>query len=124
MDVSDYPDKYPDSNAYQVAENLFQDHYLHPLGNDAKYVRLEKMHMKDSRCDGLVKETAAALNEDTVALMLLAVQRGNIDLSVNTALNRVHRLTGFEVEEVIRECLIAFPYIWLVSTSSYLYFSD
>ncbi|KAF8270882.1 hypothetical protein EI94DRAFT_665315 [Lactarius quietus] len=46
------------------------------------------MHMKDSRCDGLVKETAAALNKDTVALMLLAIQRGNIDLSVNTALNR------------------------------------
>ncbi|KAF8258801.1 hypothetical protein EI94DRAFT_1753412 [Lactarius quietus] len=41
MDVSDYPDKYPDSNAYQVAEKIFQDHYLRPLGNDAKYVRLE-----------------------------------------------------------------------------------
>ncbi|KAF8267303.1 hypothetical protein EI94DRAFT_1581739 [Lactarius quietus] len=88
MDVSDYPDKYPDSNAYQVAEKIFQDHYLRPLGNDAKYVRLEKMHMEDSRCDGLVEETAAALNEDTVALMLMAVQRGNIELSVKTVLRR------------------------------------
>ena len=41
MDVSDDPDKYPDGNIYQVAEKRFQDHYLRPLGNGAKYVRLE-----------------------------------------------------------------------------------
>jgi hypothetical protein len=41
MDVLDFPDEYPDSNAYQVAEKLFEDHYLRPLGTDAKYVRLE-----------------------------------------------------------------------------------
>ena len=44
--------------------------------------------MKDSRCDGLVEKTAAALNEDAVALMLLAVQRDNLELSVKTALSR------------------------------------
>jgi hypothetical protein len=44
--------------------------------------------MKDSRCDSLVEKTAIALNEDTVALMLLAVQRGNLALSVKTALRR------------------------------------
>ena len=43
------------------------------------------MHMKDRHCDGLVAMTAAALNEDTVALMLLAVQRGNLRLSVERA---------------------------------------
>jgi hypothetical protein len=32
--------------------------------------------------------TAAALDEETVALMLLAVQRGNLELSVKTALRR------------------------------------
>ena len=41
MDVSDDPDKYLDGDIYQVAEKRFQDHYLHPLGDDAKYVRLE-----------------------------------------------------------------------------------
>ncbi|KAF8271919.1 hypothetical protein EI94DRAFT_1719197 [Lactarius quietus] len=95
-----------------VGGKLFQDHYVRPLGNNAKYVRLEKMHMKDSRCDSLVEETAAALNEDTVVLMLLAVQRGNIELSVKAALSRVHRLTGSKGEPVIRECLIPFPYLW------------
>ncbi|KAN0129085.1 hypothetical protein V8E53_013081 [Lactarius tabidus] len=88
MDVSDDPDKYPDSNVSQVAEKRFQDHYLRPLGDDVRYVLLQKMHMKDSRCDNLVEKTAAALNEDAVALMLSAVQKGNLDLSVKTALNR------------------------------------
>ena len=46
------------------------------------------MHKENSRCDHLIEETAAALNEDTVALMLLAVQKGNLELSVKTALNR------------------------------------
>ena len=41
MDVFDDPDKYPGSDASQVAEKLFQQHYLHPLGEDVKYVRLE-----------------------------------------------------------------------------------
>jgi hypothetical protein len=46
------------------------------------------MHLKDSRCDNLVEKTAEALNEDAIALMLLATQKGNIELSVKTALSR------------------------------------
>ncbi|KAN0132940.1 hypothetical protein V8E53_009305 [Lactarius tabidus] len=112
MDVSDDPDEYPDSTVAQVAEQRFQDHYLRPLGDDVRYVLLEKMHLKDSRCDNLVEKTAEALNEDAVALMLLAVQKGNLDLSVKIALSRVDRLTEFNVKVLIRECLIRFPYIW------------
>ena len=44
--------------------------------------------MNESRSDDLVEQTAGALNEDVVALMLLAVQRGNLELSVKTALSR------------------------------------
>ena len=47
------------------------------------------MHMKDRRCDSLVEKTATALNEDTVVLMLLAVQKNNLELSVKTALSGV-----------------------------------
>ncbi|KAF8259474.1 hypothetical protein EI94DRAFT_1751443 [Lactarius quietus] len=112
MDMFDEPDKYPSDDVDKVAKKLFQDHYLRPLGDDAKYVRLENMQKSDSRCDVLVEETAAALNEDAVALMLLAVQKGNIGLSVKEALRRVGRLTGFDVEQVIRKCLFPFPYIW------------
>ena len=47
---------------------------------------LAEMHMKDSCCNRLVEETAIALNEDTVKLMLLAVQKNNLELCVKTAL--------------------------------------
>ena len=40
MDVFDDPDKYPGSVS-EEAEKRFQEHYLRPLGNDARYVRLE-----------------------------------------------------------------------------------
>ena len=40
MDVFDYPDKYLDRNVSQVVENQFQEHYLRPLGDDVRYVRL------------------------------------------------------------------------------------
>ncbi len=40
------------------------------------------------RCDELIEKTAATLNDDIVVLMLLAVEMGNLELSVKTALNR------------------------------------
>ncbi len=46
------------------------------------------MHRKNRRCNELIEKTAAALNEDTVVLMLLAVQRDNLESSVKLALNR------------------------------------
>ena len=46
------------------------------------------MHMNGSHCSNLVEKTAAALNEEAVILMLLAVQRGNVELSVNVALRQ------------------------------------
>ena len=41
MHMFDYPDEYPNSNISEVAENQFQEHYLHPLGNDVRFVQLE-----------------------------------------------------------------------------------
>ena len=46
------------------------------------------MHMQGSRCEDLIEKTAGALNDDIVSLMLLAVQRDNVQLSVKAALNR------------------------------------
>ena len=46
------------------------------------------MHINGSHCGNLVEKTAAALNEDAVKLMLLAVQRGNVELSVKLAWRR------------------------------------
>ena len=41
MHLSDFPDEYPDSNLPEVAEIRFQEHFLHPLGDDVRFVRLE-----------------------------------------------------------------------------------
>ena len=41
MDVLDDPDKYLDRIVSEVAEELFQEHYLCPLSDDVGYVRLE-----------------------------------------------------------------------------------
>ena len=46
------------------------------------------MHVKSSQCGELVEKTAAALNEDAVMLMLLTVQKDNVELSVKTAWTR------------------------------------
>ena len=39
--LSDYPNEYPKSNVSEVAETLFQEHYMQHLGNDIKFVRLK-----------------------------------------------------------------------------------
>lgn len=48
-------------------------------------ILVEEMHMPETSCDALLKETAEALNEDVVALMLLALERKNLELSVHFA---------------------------------------
>ncbi|KAF8264565.1 hypothetical protein EI94DRAFT_1805659 [Lactarius quietus] len=106
-----------------VAEKQFQEHYLQPLGDCVRCVRLEKMHRHISRCDDLIEKTAVSLNEDVVALMLLAVQRANLGLSVNLAWKRVNTgLEGKSKQDIVRDCLSSFPYVWLVSNGSYLTF--
>jgi hypothetical protein len=91
------------------------------------------MHKLNMRCNKLVEETAAALNDDAVALMLLAVQRSNLELAVNVAVRRwvcwhkalreylssqcsVHpRFTVIakDMEGMVKTSLIPFPYIWV-----------
>ena len=46
------------------------------------------MHQPETHCHSLLEETVKALNDDVVFLMLLAVQRGNLEISVNVAVKR------------------------------------
>jgi hypothetical protein len=46
------------------------------------------MHVEGGHCGELVEKTAAALNKDAVMLMLLAVQRDNVELSIKIAWRR------------------------------------
>ena len=47
-----------------------------------------EMHKPDERCSDLIEVTANALSADIVTLMLVAVQRGNLELSVKLAIKR------------------------------------
>ncbi|KAH8982351.1 hypothetical protein EDB86DRAFT_2812224 [Lactarius hatsudake] len=78
----------PDNNALDEVEKRFQEYYIRPLGNGVRFVRLEKMHMPNMGCHKLIETTAAALDDDIIGLMLLAVQKGNLELSVKRALQR------------------------------------
>ena len=46
------------------------------------------MHKHDQQCTELIEVTANALSGDVVALMLLAVQRNNLELSIKDAIPR------------------------------------
>ena len=84
---------------------VFNDHYLAYLGGTPPFVCLEseyflqpihthhnfrpaEMHKPDERCSDLIEMTANVLSEGTVALMLMAVQRDNLELSVKQAIKR------------------------------------
>ena len=41
MHLFDYPNEYPDLDVSEVAEKLFLERYLHPLGDDTRYLRLK-----------------------------------------------------------------------------------
>ncbi|KAN0127811.1 hypothetical protein V8E53_014367 [Lactarius tabidus] len=117
MQVLDYPDDYPDGNVTDAAGKLFREHYLDPLGDDVKYVQLQKMHRQGGHCGDLLEKTATALDKDTVALMLLAVQRGNLELSVKMALNNLYSGAEFKVKDakgIVQECLHSFPHLWVI----------
>jgi hypothetical protein len=44
------------------------------------------MHKPSQRCNDLIEKTADALSGETVALMLMAVQKDNLELSIKYAI--------------------------------------
>ena len=83
-----------------------------------------------------------ALNDNVVSVMLLAVQKGNLELSIKLAVTKsvfsfrmakkslifyfraCMMFRGGEEErgKIIAECLVAFPYMWFnVSDAAYLF---
>ena len=41
MNLFDYPEEYQDSNVSEVAEKIFQESYIQPLGDDIRFVQLK-----------------------------------------------------------------------------------
>jgi hypothetical protein len=88
------------------AESIFNEHYLANLRGPPPFIRLESevlnnyrdmyctkffpagMQKPGQQCNGLIEITANALSGGVVALMLLAVQRDNLELSINQAIRK------------------------------------
>jgi hypothetical protein len=86
------------------AESVFNNHYWGRLSETPPFVRLESedfffsqftpifnfyyvgMHQPGERCTNLIDVTANALSAGVVYLMLMAVQRDNLELSVKQAI--------------------------------------
>jgi hypothetical protein len=85
-------------------ETVFNQHYLASLTGPPPFIRLESedlhchrtmyyanlhpagMHKADQRCNDLIELTASRLSGGAVALMLLAVQREDLELSISQAI--------------------------------------
>ena len=55
---------------------------------DARYINIRRAEMQKhgQRCTGLIEVTTNALSGNVAALMLLAVQRDNLELSIKQAI--------------------------------------
>ena len=49
---------------------------------------VKEMQKVETRCHALLEETADALNEDVLSLMLLAVQKADLELSIRMAIRK------------------------------------
>lgn len=97
-------DRNPDDPALVHAEmeRIFKEEFLANLKGSPPVVRLESedfylasiyyanycsagMHKHDQRCTDLIETTANALSGNAVALMLLAVQKGSLELNIKQA---------------------------------------
>ena len=87
-------------------KSIFNQYFLASLTGPPPFIRLESkdfdddqnlytyhtksspagMHRPGQQCNGLIHLTANTLSGDVAALMLLAVQRDNLELSINQAI--------------------------------------
>jgi hypothetical protein len=96
----------PGVNLNEEVESIFREHYQASLGETALFVRLEGegfslsanvycanhraagMDKPGQKCTALIEMTADALSGNVVGLMLLAVQKDNLKLSIRQAIKR------------------------------------
>ncbi|KAF9531334.1 hypothetical protein CPB83DRAFT_786637, partial [Crepidotus variabilis] len=96
----------------------FEKHFLAGVRGASTYVRLEKMHKIGQRCDNLIEATADALQDESVMIMLRAVQKENLEHSITLSVKKTTphlqdpRVEGLGLEGVKR-CIMYFPSLWL-----------
>ena len=96
----------PETDLNNEVESIFREHYQAGLGETSLFVRLESefssyqptcivlicvppgMQMPGQKCTALIETTGNALSRDAVSLMLLAVQKDNLELSIKEAVKQ------------------------------------
>ncbi len=73
------------------------------------------MNKPEACCDNLIQTTAEALHEDVIALMLVAVQKDNLGLSVNLALKQSVHPFKETVGGISSGCTGSIPGVGLIS---------
>ena len=101
------------------------------------------MHKDSQQCTDLIKLTVNSLSGGVVALMLVAVQKDNLEVSINHAIKQwvlIHwdkndgvytqyrtkeKIEGLgSTEAVIKQCLAAFPWMWVSCEAVYRILAD
>ena len=102
------------------------------IGHSGADILSAGMHEAGKRCTELLEKTANALSDNAVNLMLLAVQKKNLELSINVAvtksvfymnngLKKIHfnfractiiKNGESDRKKIIGKCVVAFPYMW------------
>lgn len=59
------------------------------VGTSGADILCADMHEAGNRCTELLEETANALNDDAVVVMLFAVQKVSLEVSINVAVTRL-----------------------------------
>jgi len=105
----------PETDLDAEVERVFEQHYLANLRGSPQFVRLERMNKPGQRCTELIEKTANALSGSVVALMLLAIQKDDLELNIRRAVKWAH--AAFErgdgdTDAILKLCILAFPSIW------------
>ena len=101
----DHPEAVTDIDA--EVKRVFEQQYLAKLSGPPPFIHLESedssllptnlfnahscatvMHMDGRRCTDLIKLTASSLSSGVVALMLVAVQKDNLEVSIDFAIEQ------------------------------------
>jgi len=95
----------PETNIDDEVESMFKEHYLACLRGPPPFICLEsedfvnqvdiyyanfcpvEMHKSRQRCTGLIEMTNKALSSG-VALILLSIQKGNLELNIKHAIEQ------------------------------------
>jgi len=111
--LKDHPETHIDAEV----KRGFEQGYLANLSGPPPFICLERMHKDGQQCTDLIKLTANSLSGGVVALMLIAVQKDNLELSITSAISwtkdRFQELESTEV--VLKRCIVAFPWMWLIA---------